>query len=206
MAKPAANSGLLPSLLDRITDDDPVKQVLETQRRRIKQIEKSLQRGSADQGGIEREELLKRLKHGRAQFDFLSSAVSSLGDLRDCVKRDLDWLLNARNYSPSEGLDDFPEVSHSVLNYGLPDLTGKTATGLEIRQLERLLKQSIRDYEPRIIERTLKVQLMPDKSQMDNNALTFEIEGELWAEPVPIHMHLRTELQLESGNVSISDA
>ena len=39
----------------------------------------------------------------------------------------------------------------------------------------------------------------------DHNALTFEIEGDLWAEPLPLHLHLRTEFELENGNVSVAD-
>jgi type VI secretion system protein ImpF len=33
--------------------------------------------------------------------------------------------------------------------------------------------------------------------------LTFEIEGELWAQPIPQKMYLRTELDLDTGKVSI---
>ncbi len=37
---------------------------------------------------------------------------------------------------------------------------------------------------------------------MSHNALTFEIEGELWAQPVPLRMmYLKTEIDLESGQV-----
>ena len=33
----------------------------------------------------------------------------------------------------------------------------------------------------------------------------FEIDGELWAQPVPMRMYLRTELDLETGKVTIKE-
>ena len=40
---------------------------------------------------------------------------------------------------------------------------------------------------------------------MDHNALTFEIKAELWAQPVPLELLLRTEVDFESGEAHISD-
>ncbi len=41
---------------------------------------------------------------------------------------------------------------------------------------------------------------------MNSNALAFEIEGELWADPVPIHLFMQTEVDLETGSVSIKES
>ena len=71
--------------------------------------------------------------------------------------------------------------------------------------MERLLKQVIVNFEPRIIRHTLTVRVIADKTLFDHNALIFEIEGELWAEPQPLHLLLRTEFELEDGNVSVYD-
>jgi type VI secretion system protein ImpF len=117
----------------------------------------------------------------------------------------LDWLLNASQYSPQQDLDGYPDVACSVINYGMPDLTGKTVSGFDQRQMERLLKQVIVNFEPRIIRQSLTVRVMTDKTLFDHNALVFEIEGELWAEPQPLHLHLRTEFELDDGNVSVYD-
>jgi len=119
--------------------------------------------------------------------------------------RDLDWLLNAHSYSPAEQLEEYPEALHSVLNYGLPDLAGSTASGVNVYSLEKKIKQVVLDFEPRLIPQTLKVRLMADESSMDHNALTFEIESEMWSDPVPVYLHLRTELELETGSITVSD-
>ncbi len=212
MSRTLPKERLLPSLLDRLTDDDPINESIELQKKTIQKIEKSLaelveksQTIDAVQANNQRIKLQQQLDQARAKYNVLSASVSSLSKIDACVKRDLDWLLNARQYSPQEDLNDYPEIKQSVLNYGLPDLTGKTAAGLDVRNMERLLKKAILNFEPRIIRRTLNVRIMADETLFSHNAITYEIEGELWSEPVPLYMHLRTEFELENGSVSVVD-
>jgi type VI secretion system protein ImpF len=40
---------------------------------------------------------------------------------------------------------------------------------------------------------------------MNHNAMTFDIEGDLWAQPLPLRLYLRTELDLETGSMDIID-
>ena len=149
--------------------------------------------------------LQKKIKQEEAQYRLQLASISSFSELRACVKRDLDWLMNAHNYAPQEDLEDYPYVAKSVLNYGLPDLAGQTASGIDSRTMESMMKQAILDFEPRILPDKIKVRLLVDNSAMNYNALTFDIEGELWSEPLPIHLHLRTELELENGSMKIAE-
>ena len=212
MARTLPKERFLPSLLDRLTDDDPINTSIRNQKEKIAGIEKSLAELSQGKMTTKTEESQKRqlelqqqLDELRVQFTVLTTSVSSLHEIRACVKRDLDWLLNASQYSPQQDLDGYPDVASSVLNYGIPDLTGKTVSGFDPAYIERLMKQVIVNYEPRIIRRTLSVQVIADKTMFDHNALAFEIEGDLWAEPQPLHLHLRTEFELEDGIVSVYD-
>ncbi len=161
MAELMPKERLQPSLLDRLTDEEPDKK-----------------------------------KESRQQ------RVLSVGKLRAAVLRDLSWLLNADHFA-GEQLDDYPLVAHSVLNYGMPDLAGHTASSADINALERMLREVILDFEPRILRNTLKVRAVLDKDQMSHNALTFEIEGELWARPIPERMYLKTQVDFEDGVVAI---
>jgi len=204
------NKRLLPSLLDRLTDDEPVNTSIRTQKEKIVSLEKSLLALSSGKSIFETDEnqnirqgLQKQLEELRVQLSVLTASVSSFQEIRACVKRDLDWLLNASQYSPQSDLEGYPAVASSVINFGIPDLTGKTVTGFDQGHLERLLKQVIINFEPRIIRRTLSVRVLADKTMFNHNALAFEIEGELWAEPQPLHLHLRTEFELEDGNVKV---
>jgi type VI secretion system protein ImpF len=164
MAELRQQERLQPSLLDRLTDEEP-----------------------------------DRKKETRSQ------RVLSLKKMRESIKRDVAWLLNSANLASTEDLEAYPEVAHSVLNYGMPDLAGRTVADLDIIQLERLLQQVIVDFEPRILKNTVKIRLVVDEQKMSHNAVIFEIEGQLWAQPTPLKIFLRTELDLEIGDVKVSD-
>jgi len=208
MARGKLKEQLLPSLLDRLTDDDPLNRSIELRRIKIAHIEKelnALQQKTDQATDALRHELMKELGQERNQFNLLASSTSSLREIRACVMRDLDWLFNAHSYSPAEQLEDYPEAFRSVLNYGMPDLAGSTASGIDSRQLEKRIRQLIIDFEPRLIPKTLQVHLMSDESKMDDSALFFEIESEMWSDPVPVYLHLRTQMELETGSITVSD-
>lgn len=211
MARTLPKDRLLPSLLDRLTDDDPVNHSIQQLKKNIQVLEaewaalaKQADRGENTDSSQSRA-LKQQLESERHQYSVLLDSVSSLREIRACVKRDLDWLLNAHYFVPQEDLSAYPEIEQSVLNYGMPDLTGRTASGMDIPQLERELKQIILKFEPRILRQTLSINFVNADSSFSHNALAFEIEGELWADPVPIHMYLRTELNLENGGMSIAE-
>ena len=212
MAKGASKASYLPSLLDRLIDDDSISNTIQIQKKNVQNLETALaelmaekKQSSPEESKKKRQQLLQDLDLARAQFLSLSASMGSLHDTRTCLKRDLDWLLNASQYSPQEELANFPEIASSVLNYGMPDFTGKTVSGFNPNDIERLLRQVILNFEPRIFERTLSVRIIADRTLSDHNAVAFEIEGELKTEPQPLHLHLRTEFQLEDGNVSVLD-
>ena len=131
--------------------------------------------------------------------------VISLAKLREAVLRDLGWLLNTDSLSSTEDLSDYPEVSNSVLNYGMPSLSGHTISGAVLKGLERLVKESICNFEPRLIPNTVKVKVVVSPEEMNGNAMSFSIEGQLWAEPAPLHLVLRTDIDLGNGSVVVRD-
>ena len=49
------------------------------------------------------------------------------------------------------------------------------------------------------------MRLVLDKDKMGHNALTFDVEAELWAQPLPLHLFLRTAVDLEAGKVEVTD-
>lgn len=126
--------------------------------------------------------------------------------LRQAVLRDLAWLFNATRPSEREGIGGYPYVAHSVLNFGLPALSGETASTLDVLGLEARIREAIIDFEPRIDATTLQVEALATEMQMDqHNVISVQIRGNLWAQPVPLEMLLRTEVDLETGSVEIRD-
>jgi type VI secretion system protein ImpF len=132
--------------------------------------------------------------------------VLSKSRLRQAVLRDLAWLFNATQLERSGDMAHVPYARRSVINFGLPAHSGQTASTLDIQDLERDLKQAILDYEPRILPETLEVHAIVETTTLDrHNVLGIQIQGQLWAQPVPLELLIRTEIDLETGKVQIAD-
>jgi len=164
MADLTLQERLQPSLLDRLTDDDP----------------------SNPKEGADRR-------------------VMSLTQLKASVLRDLAWLFNTTALLDPETAALIP-AGNSVINYGLPALAGHTASSIDVQAVEALLSAAIIAYEPRILRGSLRVRAQLEGDEMNHNALSFEIEGDLWAEPVPMRLLLTTDLDLETGHVRVIPA
>ncbi|MEL0587599.1 MAG: type VI secretion system baseplate subunit TssE [Candidatus Thiodiazotropha sp. (ex. Lucinoma kazani)] len=130
----------------------------------------------------------------------------SMRRLRQMVLRDLASLLNTTNLATTEDLAPYPEVERSVLNYGLSELSGHLVSGMDLNRLERMVRQAVQNFEPRILPQTVKVRSIRDTGKESHNRLIFEIEGQLWAVPTPSHMLIKTQINLEEGGVTLSDA
>jgi len=131
--------------------------------------------------------------------------IISVSRLKQLVQRDLAWLLNTAASSTNMDFDEYPEVQKSVLNYGILDLSGVNAIALNAKNIERELVKSIRHYEPRIIPRSLKITVQLAKEEMTSHTLSFEISGDLWAQPLPLQLFLKTDVDIENGNITMSD-
>jgi type VI secretion system protein ImpF len=162
MAELTTTERLQPSLLDRLTDEEP-----------------------------------QRAAEGREQ------RVISPSRLRECVSRDLSWLLNCVQMDNEQKLAAFPEVAASVVNYGIPDLTGLELAGLDVSQLQQRLRAAILAYEPRLIANTLQVTVHAHAERMDRKSLVFEIRSDMWAQPIPLALYLKTEVDLETGKLDL---
>ena len=51
----------------------------------------------------------------------------------------------------------------------------------------------------------MKLRLLSQDERQFSNSIAFEIEGELWSQPIPQRLYLQTELDIEIGNVHIDD-
>jgi type VI secretion system protein ImpF len=126
--------------------------------------------------------------------------------LREAVLRDLAWLFNATRLESVVDMSKAPEARRSVINFGLPAFSGTWASSLEVCDLERAIRQAILDFEPRILPATLQVRALVEIDRLDHhNVIGVEIRGHLWAQPVPLELMVRTEIDLETGRVEIAD-
>lgn len=126
--------------------------------------------------------------------------------LRDALMRDLGWLLNACNADDHAALDDFPYAQRSVINYGIPPLSGQLLSELDWKNIEQGIRESILAFEPRILPQTLKVNMLPSLDLLNHhNTLQFEIRCQFWSLPFPQELLLKTSLDLETGLVTLKN-
>jgi len=162
MAELAPRERLQPSLLDRLTDDEPDQEVEARDRR-----------------------------------------VLSVRGLREGVLRDLAWLLNTTNLLSVSDMPRLPHLANSVLNYGMPDMSGASLANMNAADLERAIRQAIWDFEPRLIRSSVTVKALPQQESISK--IMFEIQADLWAQPYPERLFLKTELDLDLAQISLTE-
>ncbi|BBA33145.1 type VI secretion system lysozyme-related protein [Methylocaldum marinum] len=138
------------------------------------------------------------------QHESRDQRVMNIRNLRRSVLRDLAWLLNTTALESLVDLEKYPFVKRSVLNFGIPGLAGTPLSGADLPALERKVKQAVLDFEPRILADSVKVRVAASDN-MNLKAMTFTIEGDLWAQPLPLHLYIRTEIDLDTGYARVTD-
>ena len=162
MVELALSEKLQPCLLDRLTDDEPDKE-LESRSQRVMSIQK----------------------------------------YRRAVVRDLTWLLNTHANAEKSGYSEYDEIPSSVLNFGVQNVAGKTSSSLSADDLQYQMREALRRFEPRIIPNTVSIVSNMNPGAMSTRSLRFEIRGDLWAEPIPESLFIKTELDLETGKSNL---
>jgi type VI secretion system protein ImpF len=51
----------------------------------------------------------------------------------------------------------------------------------------------------------VRLEIISDDKRIGQNSLFFDIQAELWAQPVPVPLYLRTEIDLENGSVKVEE-
>jgi len=159
MAEIRADLLLLPSVLDRLIDNDP-----------------------------------------QVHLEASASRNQLLRDLKQAVRRDLENLLNTRIRCISWPAE-LPELKQSVVNYGIPDLTGTPlASSREREEFRRTIQSVILLYEPRL--KKLRVTL-GDQADAIDRTIRFRLEAILQAEPAPEPVAFDSTLRLTTGSFEV---
>lgn len=133
--------------------------------------------------------------HNNEQFN--------LNYLKNSVRKDLENLFNSR-YRISDLPEEYEEIQHSLINYGLPDLATINMIDIEKRaDFCKHIEKTIRYFEPRF--QSVKVKYIDNQDYTDRT-LRFRIEAVLYAEPMPEKIIFDSILEPISRNVSIEEA
>jgi len=163
MSKREIERTVQPSLLDRLTDNDP---------------------RSSSEGRVGYLESVRHYKRG--------------------LQRDLEWLLNTRRI-PVAVPDELEELSRSVYNFGLPDVTSISRDSYEARdRLLRRVEDAIALFEPRLAN--VRIGVVEMEGENHRRELRFHVEGTLLMDPTPEQVIFDTVLHFASGEYEIEGA
>jgi type VI secretion system protein ImpF len=146
--------------------------------------------------------VLDRLIDGdpRSPADVPISWAQSVRELKEALRRDLEWLLNTRRI-PALAPEALQEVGNSLYHYGLPDITSLSADAHGTRAvLIRQVEEALELFEPRLTG--VRVGLVETEYD-DKRELRFLIEGLLKMEPSPEQVAFDTVLEISSGKFQV---
>ena len=127
------------------------------------------------------------------------SRSTSVQELKQSVRRDLEWLLNTRCHL--EALDEkLEEAPRSIAFFGLPDFTGVSVKShIEQKRMTAAIENALRFFEPRF--KNVTVTLEP----VDNidRQLRFRIEATLDIEPTPEPIVFDSVMEPGAGGFSV---
>lgn len=109
-----------------------------------------------------------------------ASRTQLIKELRESVRRDLEFLLNTRQRCTPLP-EDYRALEDTSINYGIPDYTGvNLALDDEREKFVRIIEKIIIKNETRL--RSVKITLMDDHNSIDRT-FRFRIDGILKVEP-----------------------
>lgn len=145
----------------------------------------------------------------------IEARVLTKHQLRAAVLRDLSWLFNTTRAEPDPVRGDpkevadwrhAPDACNSVLNFGIPALSGIVVSRMQFAALEFAFRQAIIQFEPRIDPKTLVVEVNRESGfNMQHNSLRLVIRGHMWNQPVPLELLLSADVDVETGLAAVRD-
>lgn len=135
----------------------------------------------------------------RASSEPPSYRTQSARELKESLRRDLEWLLNARR-TPVPAPPGAVELSRSVYNFGLPDFTNHSLKSVEDkRRLAQTIEAAVLNFEPRLTGVTVKVHELTPTSRV----LKFHIEALMRMDPAPERVFFDARLELSTSQYKV---
>jgi type VI secretion system protein ImpF len=149
-----------------------------------------------------RASLIDRLvdRNPRSQWEAQPLRTLTREELKESVRRDLEWLLNTRTPLPGLLLD---KKELTVIDYGIPDFGSYSPTNPDHQKLlAQRITRSISVFEPRL----QKVNVTVEPEMPDEKTLTIHLDAVLVVESLSEPVSFRTVLQGQAGRVEIHES
>lgn len=123
--------------------------------------------------------------------------------MRRIIRRDLASLLNATNLDGELDAGRYPQAAASVVNYGVPPLSGSYLSDRNWETVEKLVRTAIVRFEPRLLPESIAIRPVEGCEAVSYNQLTFEIRGLMQWSPYPLEFRIQSTFDIESNKVAL---
>src|SRR4051794_33410041 len=124
-----------------------------------------------------------------------SKRFQDVQDLKRCVARDLELLLNTKRELQQDLPDEAVDLKRSLVTYGLPDFTAfSLASKGERNRIARAMEQTISIHESRL----KRVRIVIDDPRQFERALRFRVDAVMQVEPAREPVSFDAVLQLNT--------
>ena len=91
----------------------------------------------------------------------------------------------------------------SILNFGLPDIAHRSIDETGVDSISEEIRRALIHFEPRLVPQTIRV---AKASEFDEAELRvrFVVHADLLCEPLNVPVEFVADLELDSGNVTVS--
>lgn len=121
---------------------------------------------------------------------------TQLSEWRKSITRDLEALLNTRSALLPDALAGYPEVSGSILNYGLIDFAGMCMTSdTDQKRICTAVRLAIERHEPRLHRVTATLQPRKGAINRVDFVITAQLKNTALAEPMHFNAVFQPSLQ-----------
>ncbi|KWC30753.1 type VI secretion system baseplate subunit TssE [Burkholderia ubonensis] len=132
------------------------------------------------------------------------SAYAPNGEgMRRIIRRDLALLLNSTNLDGELDAARYPQAAASVVNYGVPPLSGSYLSDRNWETVEKLVKTAIVRFEPRLLPESLAIRPVVGREAASYNKLMFEIRGLMQWSPYPLEFLIQSTFDIETNQVTL---
>ncbi|WP_035055123.1 type VI secretion system baseplate subunit TssE [Andreprevotia chitinilytica] len=141
--------------------------------------------------------VLDRLLDDRpSEPEVAGAMLFEVADFKRSLARDLEALLNTRTLEHEELFDAHPLAGETVINFGIPDLSGLSLLNPDDRELLReRVRKAIDRHEPRLS----RVRVSLDLPREGERLLRFRVDGVLKIHPHRPPVSFDATLQLSSN-------
>ena len=123
----------------------------------------------------------------------------TIRQLKKDIFDNIEMILNSRSHPQTTDLEKYPELSESVLAYGLSDFCGKVCSMDDKEEIREHILHQLRVFEPRLNPDTIDV-FLAQNDRETKSILEFQISGMIDVAELREEIVFISRLDLETGN------